>query len=440
MSNLNNDSIHTGIYVNKYILMHKNDVVGIASSENNSFDILIPEKMPFKLRDNNLSYTRFYEWMFQRANNLQRTYMNKVYIARKIGRDLDSIIKDSCLMSITDKFWINRSDINTTWDKLQERRDNNITIAEVALTGNLDKLNFKEAAEGTLSLFATKGYFPKAILSNCMLKQGGMSKSEWIASLLGNALGIPVQKAEMENPSMGGYRNNEGYLITHIPNEFIEAADDTRIKIELFTSENISLCHAADLFFDNIWNSSVSNGFHHLCFYERLPTEGLKRDYEKICILNWLLGNQDMHTENYGLLYDNNTFKIINVSPSYDHNSSTYNAMPSDLDVPIIIKKSIHHHSDIVDKIESGHVNKILDTLKGWLSDNQKQGVQAAAYFLVCYFKDHNFDISSIKAMENPYIDKEHLVNWQESYSRWEKDNQDLLNKVMSNYNQTFQY
>ena len=46
----------------------------------------------------------FLDWLNNRINNLNRTYMNMVYIARKIGRDRDKVIKDSSVFLFTDNF------------------------------------------------------------------------------------------------------------------------------------------------------------------------------------------------------------------------------------------------------------------------------------------------------------------------------------------------
>jgi hypothetical protein len=105
-------------------------------------------------------------------------------------------------MSITDKFWVKYSDIDITWDELQQLRDQNQVLADIALTGKTSHLDFKAAMKGTTSLFATKGAFPKAILNNCMLKCGGTQEREWVASVLGKTLRLPVQEAEIFNPSL----------------------------------------------------------------------------------------------------------------------------------------------------------------------------------------------------------------------------------------------
>lgn len=193
---------HTGVPVATYTLMHADETVAVARRASASVEVVLPNKMPFGLRSDSLDFELFMDWLRRRVDNLQRAYMNKVYIARKIGREFENILRDSCALSITDRFWVRRSDIEITWAELQQRRDMNTVLADVALTGDTANLDFKSAMEGTTSLFSTKGTFPKAILGNHMRKLGGTQEREWVASVIGEALGLPVQEVKIVNPSV----------------------------------------------------------------------------------------------------------------------------------------------------------------------------------------------------------------------------------------------
>jgi len=177
-----------------YTLMHANEVVAVADRNANSVDVRQPGKLPFGLRADSLNCIDFLDWLRNRTDNLYRPYMNKVYMARRVGRDLDCILRDSYALSVTDQFWINRPDFpEMTWDALQKTRDQNETLTNVALTGKISYLDWEKAREGTTSLFTTKGYFPKAIRGNTMLKNNGTQEREWAATVIGKALGLPVK-------------------------------------------------------------------------------------------------------------------------------------------------------------------------------------------------------------------------------------------------------
>ena len=382
---------HTGIPVNTYTLMHREEVVAIAR-RGVGVEVILPEKLPFGLRTTPLYFDSFMDWLRGRVDNLQRTYMNKVYIARQIGRDLEKIIQDSCAISIIDQFWINRSDVNMTWEKLQVMRDQNKTLAEVALTGDIKNIDWETVIQGTTSLFATKGAHPKAILGDTMLKLGKAAEREWIAAVIGERLDIPVQTAVVLNPSLNGLRDNEGNWTgkTFVPKPGSHSLpfsyDDTLVEIKLFTSEKLSLAHASEMFIDKPKPKEIGQIRN---FYDNLPSDSMKRDFERILMLNLLISNADLHNENYGCLYSPETFEIIDVAPSYDHNTAEFDDdVVMNEDITEIIFQKISHHEDIINKIENGVLEEALKEISNWLSQEQKDCVRSVGEQLVNIFHE----------------------------------------------------
>ncbi|MCL2050921.1 MAG: HipA domain-containing protein [Lachnospiraceae bacterium] len=363
----------------------------MANRETNSVDVKIPAKLPFGLRAKSLDFVLFMEWLNKRVDNLARSYMNKVYLARKIGRDLENVLRDSCALSITDQFWVNRSDIDMTWSKLTELKDWNEALNDVALYGNTSNLDWEKVMAGKTSLFTTKGAFSKAILGKSMLKLGGTQEREWVASVIGKALGLPVQDVTIINPSIKKARRKDGtfekFFTFPITFPFsidkTHNYDDTLVEINLFTSDRISLVHASELYSDSAFGEAHREGQHHRYFYDRLPNENLKRDFERVLILNWLISNHDMHGENFGCLYCPETFEITGIPPSFDHNSADFDGTIPELDVPDIVGDSIKHHGNIIAKIESGNLENALKDVKSWLTEDQKNGVRSVAAELV---------------------------------------------------------
>ncbi|GHU75554.1 hypothetical protein FACS1894188_06680 [Clostridia bacterium] len=372
---------HTGNPVSTHVLMHADEIIAVAHRESNSVDVKLPEKLPFGLRTASLDYVDFMRWLDRRTDNLQRTYMNKVYIARKVGRELNNILRDSCALSVTDQFWINRSDMpDMTWSKLQEKRDQNETLVNVALTGNTAYLDWEAALQGTTSLFALKGQFPKAIRGNVLLKRGGTQEREWVASVIGEALNLPVQKAVILSPAEPSGK------------------DDALVSIELFTNENNSLVHASELFSNAPdYSESCAVGQQHRYFYDQLPNDALKYEFERVLILNWLISNHDMHGENFGCLYDPNTFEIKNITPSFDHNSADFDGTTPDFDVPGIVIPSLARHNDVIEKIKSGELETAVNSIGDWLTDEQKNGIKTVGQELLDEYERGRNQSASVK-------------------------------------------
>ena len=392
---------HTGIPVTTYTLMHANETVAVARRGIGAVEIKLTEKLPFGLRVERLDFEYFMEWLRKRVDNLQRSYMNKVYMARKIGRDLENILRDSCALSITDQFWVQRSDINITWGEIQYLRDRNEALANVALSGNTANLDWEAVKQGTTALFATKGHFPKAILGNHMQKLGGTQEREWVATVIGKALGLPVQDVIIKNPSISKSRGNDGawlplQVVDKTGTELFASdrtalyatpvayqSDDTLVEITLFTSENISLVHASEMFVNPDFGEAHRDGQHHRYFYDRLPDDNFKREFERVLILNWLISNHDMHGENFGCLYCPKTFELIGIAPSFDHNSADFDGTIPELDVPDIVIPNIKHHGDVISKIKAGCLDAALQEVGGWLAPEQKNCVKTVGEELV---------------------------------------------------------
>ena len=170
--------------VKRYTIMHEEVPVLEFNRETDEVIVFCKERLPFGLRSKDkISAVSVSEWLNDRINNLSRTYMNMVYIARKVGRDKDKVIKDSSGISFTDNFWIKTRDSIADWDELKRLRDDNISLNNVALTGELKEC--EDILKGFTSLFTTKGYFPKAVFGGYIYKLKKDAVLEYPAYLIG---------------------------------------------------------------------------------------------------------------------------------------------------------------------------------------------------------------------------------------------------------------
>lgn len=46
----------------------------------------------------------------------------------------------------------------------------------------------------------------------------------------------------------------------------------------------------------------------------------ITRQLQRIYIFNYIIGNPDLHDDNYGLIYNSKTFELEKVGPCFDHN------------------------------------------------------------------------------------------------------------------------
>ena len=315
--------------VSKYTIMHEDTAVLTYDRNEDKIAVHDSKYLPFGLRGNP-KLADVIEWLVARIDNLQRTYMNIVYLARQVGRDRDKILADSAGVSCTDNFWIKTSDVSTTWTELASRRDENEALSMVALTGKKNGSTPVELLQGFTSLFTTKGYFTKAILGGSIYKLKEDAILEVPAYLIGTHIGVPVAECE-------------------IVNEFV--------KIKLFTSQAVSLVHASEL---KIFFNTRDEIYNHILKLERSDIIG---QLQRMYIFNYIIGNPDLHDENTGLLYGSKTFDFISVSPCYDHNiafeegfgglSRATKGNSSSLPLDDWTKMFIKNHPDIANKLKS---------------------------------------------------------------------------------------
>lgn len=330
--------------VKRYTIMHEDVAVLEFNRETDEVAILCKKRLPFGLRGKNkISAVSVSEWLNDRINNLSRTYMNMVYIARKVGRDRDKVIKDSSGISFTDNFWIKTRDSIADWHELKKLRDDNIALNNVALTGELKES--EDILKGFTSLFTTKGYFPKAVFGGYIYKLKKDAVLEYPAYLIGKQIGVNVAECSLD----GEY-----------------------VKIKIFTDYSTSLVHASELktYFD------TSDEIYNILIKDDKYQKIIKQ-LQRMYIFNYIIANPDLHDDNYGLLYGSDTFEFKSVSPCYDHNVAfqegflglSRTTIDNSASIPLddLCKRFIVGHKDIAEKLKSID----LENVKAYLSERQ---------------------------------------------------------------------
>ena len=336
---------------------HKNDLV-LEVGEDGQVDVINPRFLPFDLRHNDkVTYVDFLNYMSRRISTLQRTYMNQLYKQRRIGRGHVEIINDSAAISAVDLFWITRPNLGHTWKSLQTKRDESWATARASLEGIIDPgIMFGEKDDHT-SIFSTKGAFPKAIMKGYILKKGSNAEYEVVASTMGEYLGINVAKAR------------EG--------------KDGIVECELFTSEQTSLVHALELLypFNAETYADVYQRAEEFCGHK----ENLRKDLQRLYIFNYLCSNNDLHVENFGFMYDTDSFEILSVAPAFDFNAGFEAWGSLEAYNQYIFKnlgKYMNNNQDLANPLKS--IKKLLEhkSIKSWLKEDQVNEIENRAKYL----------------------------------------------------------
>ena len=245
-------------------------------------------KLPFALRNNGDVNT----WVNLRVDNLKRTYMNLLYIQKQLGRSTASVIVDSGAISITDLFWVQLEGTSHTWDSLQILRDESLEILDICLNGKVEENFVSEIKKYKISNFSLKGLFPKTVYNGYILKAGEDYIKEFYGYKLGKVFNISVQTVEKR---------------------------ENLCALKVFTDDKNSLVHALELIYGtygeidfNITHEEILNKFsNNINIYKQIC---------KLYLFNYIISNIDFHGENFGFLYDSETFEIKSIAPAFDFN------------------------------------------------------------------------------------------------------------------------
>lgn len=260
------------------------------------YDLYLEEECDFDTLINNMN--NFYHWCASRVLSLDRKYakeiLNSIGMAQAMtDRDRAKISLSYHCVSLTDIYWVKKSDEDISYEKIN-LYDNSLNeaVVELSLRGKPMTVTNQELAPD----LSTKGCFPKAWIRRgkdfILLKDGGDDavQKELLASRLCQCFDFKQVKYE------------EG---------FYDGQKVTQSK--MITSKQYSIVSkmAFEIYAQN----------HDLAVLDECLRID-KETYYGMNILDYLVGNIDRHSENWGLLVDNQTNKYISLYPIMDLNQS----------------------------------------------------------------------------------------------------------------------
>ena len=258
------------------------------------FDLYLTESDDFDDRLNNV--TNFNSWCASRVLPLDRKYAKEIlnfygYKQAITDKDRADIALFCSCVSLQDCFWVKPADDTRDWSSTNLFQNSlSDTVLEVALLGKSLTMTNTEIVTPD---FSTDGTAPKAWIRrehDFFLYKGDVNDSvtrEVEASRILQEIGIPAvqyrEKIFMEN----------------------------RVAVcKCFTSEEVNLVRAGDyaLWCDN----------HDLDFAEILCK--YSREFELMNLGDFLVGNNDRHSQNWGFVYDS-TRTMTGFAPviDFDH-------------------------------------------------------------------------------------------------------------------------
>ena len=344
---------------NKYYLMHKDkkvlqfDFYGNINILNKKFlpyGLYLEEKKDIEAITNNS--LNIINWLARRVITIDRKYSKEIYNYLNIAQNSDdrtkaefSILYHS--LSLTDVYWVKYIEENVNFSEIN-LYDNSLSNAfvDIFLRGKGLTIDKKGLDSKDIS---TSGQCPKAWVREknkklVLYKDGNISevRNEVLASNI-----ISHFEINAVNYTLGKYENK---LVS---------------KCNIITSKEYSLLNAFDL---NIY--CMNKGIN---FYEYILKID-KYDYYMMNIIDYLIGNNDRHPNNWGVLIDNNTNRVIKLYSLMDFNKSfkDYNNLKGGK--CLTVKDDLNQMEVAIDSVKKIGLNLKRNISKNIFKDNVSKG------------------------------------------------------------------
>ncbi|MEE0885212.1 MAG: hypothetical protein U0L59_08320, partial [Faecalimonas sp.] len=223
-------------------------------------------------------------------------------------------------LSLEDAYWVKQDGDNQTWEDVNLFYNSlTLFVTEVSLSGrnkhfkvNVDiKQNIHTPELTTLGASA-KGW----IRHEDGLYLHKVGKYELPACEILDALGIEhIPYRESTDDEINLYLSDER-------KEWIQGVGEAIVNSKLFTSEDVAL-----VTFEEFSSFCAIYGLNPYDEARKIHPEA----YFKMQIADYILNNNDRHEQNWGFLMDNQTGKLIDFCPLFDHDHAFvgYDNIPS---------------------------------------------------------------------------------------------------------------
>ena len=195
-------------------------------------------------------------------------------------------------LSLDDAYWVADVDSTLKWEdvSLHSNKSRNV-LTPVSLCGKVSTI------------------FKRKLDNSCDLSVNGTFAKSWIRE--GNSLYLcKADTSKSSNETISEI--NASQLLKSVGANAIEYTldyiDGTRVsKCKCFTSNSISFIPY------KIFKQAYSGAINWI-------RKVFKEDYANMCVANYIIGNEDLHDGNWGILLDNNSFNYIGLAPLFDFN------------------------------------------------------------------------------------------------------------------------
>lgn len=295
-------------------LMHKDLKVAVVTFNDNSlkfkhpYEVLNKEHLPIGVKSSKKFIESLNAWLKSRIIPANREHLDSDLVTYQ---QIYQLFNQSYGASLSDCYWICPIHLNLTWNKINFftnsfssreliKIDSDLVSPNVSLNGwlrkkwkivNNDRILFKSSSQAC----------------------GVESINEWIAFNVAKFLELPVVDYQV------------------LP-------DNSRICFcKAFTSENLEYVPVYQMHLAKAKQNSQSRYQWILEMLESYNTADAKQYLDNMIVFDFLIGNQDRHLGNFGILRNPDSLETVCMAPLFDNGSSF--GFDQDLDRAAIYKE-----------------------------------------------------------------------------------------------------
>jgi hypothetical protein len=298
----------------EYVLKHKNKNVMLFEMDNENYrilginDIIDSERLPFHIENNNNMIDcgiQLDTWIKGRGLSGSREDIKD--IKKLFATDnVHKLTVDSHGLNLTDHYWFHRTEQDIKWEDVNYF-DNNFD--ELKQPENHEPVIDRSVKNQSPNFCVDGSIVKRWVLLNKdrMLLKGSKFKimqepfNEWIASMIMDELGI-----EHVNYNLKRNKNM-------IPYSECKTMSDR--DIEFINAQWVISSKPQGM-------KEMYRHYMDLCKYEGIGD--VKEHIDNMIIIDFLIGNEDRHRGNFGILRDAETLKWLKIAPLFDNGNSLF--------------------------------------------------------------------------------------------------------------------
>ena len=297
--------------------MNKDKLVLEFIKNENEFDTDVTYKILKQYESTPFGFQDITYWIEHRKAARYNSCLNEV-MKRAELYDNESFIKRTHAAGINDTFWIKAADENISWSEVSLYRNQfSSLISKLAFEGceagnivgselHSDKARYINAPELT-----SEGSFRKCFMKED--KSGEFGSDIYYYKREGD-LGpgrepyceiLAAEIAKVIAPGLASVKYDlcslDGVIAT---------------KCNIFTNENVGYASYSKI--------NTSRSFSLRDVWKYYCEIGAEQEFRELLIIDSLCFNQDRHSGNFGVLFDNDSMKVIGMAPVFDLNLSMF--------------------------------------------------------------------------------------------------------------------